>query len=119
MMGVAAAEIGIKQSIAALAPDAAWLVVEAPTPPIHKILKSYLPRIADCSAMPNGLHNKIQKAVEARNDLVHKGEYAMDYSGLTKHLANVRKCLWWLDYLQGADWALSRAQDPLKPWNSD
>jgi hypothetical protein len=44
-IGISALEAGIKELIADLVSDAAWLARYAPTPPIYKLLKSYLPQL--------------------------------------------------------------------------
>lgn len=43
VMGIAAAEIGTKQLIAALVPDATWLAENLPSPPLVRMLSEYLP----------------------------------------------------------------------------
>jgi HEPN domain-containing protein len=45
VMAIAALEIGVKQLIGALAPAAEWFALNAPSPPMIKILKNYLPTI--------------------------------------------------------------------------
>ena len=44
-IGIAAAEIGVKDLIASLVPNAQWLVMEMPSPPVVKILREYLPML--------------------------------------------------------------------------
>jgi hypothetical protein len=44
-IGIAAAEIGVKDLIASLIPDTRWLVKETPSPPVVKILREYLPML--------------------------------------------------------------------------
>jgi hypothetical protein len=44
-IGIAAAEIGVKDLIASVVPNAHWLVKETPSPPVVKILREYLPML--------------------------------------------------------------------------
>jgi hypothetical protein len=44
-IGIAAVEIGVKDLIASLIPNARWLVMEAPSPPVWRILREYLPML--------------------------------------------------------------------------
>jgi hypothetical protein len=44
-IGIAAAEIGVKDLIAVVVPNAHWLVKETPSPPVVRILREYLPML--------------------------------------------------------------------------
>jgi hypothetical protein len=47
VIGMSAAEVGVKDFLAKRVPEAAWLVIEAPTPDLLKILTTYLPTLID------------------------------------------------------------------------
>ncbi len=46
VLGVAALEAGVKQFVQELVPDTSWLLENLPSPPMEKILKTYLPSIS-------------------------------------------------------------------------
>lgn len=75
-----ALEVGIKQHISNCAPDAGWLAMYAPTPPLFKILRDYLPKIhgekqdfQNWAAIKSEL-SVINSFTEDRNRLAHRGE---------------------------------------------
>ena len=47
---MAAAELGVKDWIAALVPNAQWLAKEIPSPPLFKILRDYVPTLPGACA---------------------------------------------------------------------
>jgi hypothetical protein len=111
-IGVAAAEIGVKDLIASLIPHAQWLVKETPSPPVVKILREYLPmlpvreRLKDKTLKPpSELITLIKKGIEYRNGLVHAGASLPDWKELESILRAVNDVLWICELYAGAGWA--------------
>ena len=111
-IGIAAAEIGVKYLIASLIPNAQWLVMETPSPPVVKILREYLPmlpvrgRFKDKTLKPPPeLITLIKKGIEYRNDLVHAGASLPDRKELESILHAVNDVLWVCELYAGAGWA--------------
>ncbi|MBC9247660.1 hypothetical protein H4P12_13315 [Paracoccus sp. 11-3] len=107
-----ALEVGIKQHISRCAPDAGWLAMYAPTPPLFKILRDYLPEIhKGKQAVENWAKIRpelklIDRFVEDRNKLAHRGE---SISGsLDDYLRITEDLLFAFDVLEGHCWAKSR-----------
>ncbi len=123
---VASAETGVKECIANLVPDAAWLVRELPSPPIVKILRECIEQLPakcdiDCGVRrpPKDLITKVSKAVEKRNKLVHGNQVEIKYDELGELLVAVADLLYLLDYYNGHEWALRHVSagtmDQLRP----
>jgi len=111
VIGVTAAEVGMKQLIATLVPTARWLVEELPSPPLVKMMKHYVPdlpvrvEVDRDRRCPKHLLTKLQAAVEERNDVVHRGATPGIY--LRETLLAVRELLYLLDFYAGNLWAVS------------
>jgi hypothetical protein len=109
VIGVAAAEVGLKQLIAALVPDAASLVENVPSPPLEVMMRKVLPTLpirADVEPSrraPRHLRAAIRTAVEDRNRVVHLG--AMPRGDLRITLLAIREFLYLLDKYSGQPWA--------------
>jgi hypothetical protein len=122
IIGVASLEVGFKKYVAELVPEAAWLVEEAPTPPLVPMLKNYLPKLpAKCTfegkvlPPPKKLRNKIDQAVRERNKVIHKtGSAALDDELLKEWLLAIRDVQWLLDYYRGFQWALIHVREETK-----
>ena len=79
VIGVSAAEIGLKRLISALIPETDWLMQEISTPPVGKVLRKFLPTLQVRAKRVDGgpitppreLIRQIEKAVQHRNDVVH------------------------------------------------
>jgi hypothetical protein len=116
-IGVSALEAGIKELIADLIPDAAWLAKNAPTPPVYKLLKNYLPelpareKVNDQVLIPRKLLKTIDDWVEVRNRMVHGNPENVEPDDLKELLLVVRDVLWLCDYYRGSKWAV----DYLRP----
>jgi hypothetical protein len=114
-MAVSAVEVELKQLFGDLAPDAARLAVDAPTPALRKIIREYLPKLpgVDGASLPSArLVATLQEAIEARNTLVHQG-HAVDEIGrvLGKYsvddVLGATADLWWLvDAQRGHMWTV-------------
>lgn len=109
VIGVAAAEVGIKQLIAALVPRAKSLVENIPSPPLDTMIRKVLPDLpirADVEPnrrAPRHLRAAIVAAVEDRNRVVHLG--ATPRSDLRETLLAIREFLYMLDMYSGHLWA--------------
>jgi len=104
-----ALEVGIKQHITKCAPEAGWLAINAPTPPLFKILREYLPLLHEGTpSFENWTAIKpelklIDDFVRDRNRLAHRGE---DISGsLEEYLRITEDLLFAFDVFEGHDWA--------------
>jgi hypothetical protein len=104
-----ALEVALKQHIAKCAPDAGWLAMEVPTPPLSKILKNFLPKIhsekEDFQSwdQANSVFKLIQKFGEDRNRLAHRGEESS--ASLDDYLRTTSDLLFAFDVLEGHAWA--------------
>lgn len=109
VIGVAAAEVGLKQVIALLVPEARSLVENIPSPPLDTMMRKVLPGLpirADVEPSrraPRHLRTAITSAVEDRNRVVHLG--AMPRSNLRETLLAIREFLYMLDMYTGQPWA--------------
>jgi hypothetical protein len=116
-IGISALEAGIKELIADLIPGAAWLVRNAPTPPVYDILKDYLPTLQVRETVnsqvlvPPELLETVRKWVRRRNSMVHGNPEKVEPDDLKELLLVVRDILWLLDYYRGSKWAI----DYLRP----
>lgn len=118
IIGVSAVEVGTKQCIAALVPDAEWLVSELQTPPVHRLLQEYLPKLPGQAAQgyavmppPQSLINAIKEGVRARNGVAHAGKAPLPLDELSSLLSDVRDVLYLLDCYRGHSWALDHVRD--------
>lgn len=109
VIGVAAAEVGLKQLIATLVPHAKSLVENVPSPPLDTIIRKVLPGlpiradVAPNRCAPRHLRTAIAAAVEERNRVVHLG--AIPRSDLRETLLAIREFLYMLDMYSGHPWA--------------
>jgi hypothetical protein len=122
VIGVAALEVGLKQFVSELVPEAEWLLEEIQLPPVRKMLKDYLPTLpTKCTfgdevlPPPSGVRSLINGAVEHRNKIVHRTEgTSLDYEALKERLLAIRDVLWLLDYYRGLPWASTHIRDETK-----
>jgi hypothetical protein len=109
VIGVAAAEVGIKQLIAALVPQASSLVENIPSPPLDTMIKKVLPdlpiraHVEPERRAPRHLRAAIIAAAEDRNRVVHLG--AVPRVNLRVTLLAIRDFLYMLDMFAGHSWA--------------
>jgi hypothetical protein len=113
VIGIAAAEAGLKECIAHMCPDARWLLENVPSPPIDKMLAQYwqdLPKMPMVNGrklrIPRRLIKDIKRGIELRNKIVHTGKWEYHGRGLGQILAAVRDILHILDCAQGHFWAI-------------
>lgn len=121
IIGVSAAEVGLKQCIGKLAPDAEWLANNAPTPPVVKMLKEYLPFLPARSKIEGRvlepckrIRTAIRDGIEARNQSVHKGSKPPKGEVLKEWLLSIRDLLYLLDFYCGFEWALEYIRDEVR-----
>lgn len=114
VVGIAAAELGIKDLIAILVPNAEWLAFNTPAPPLIKMLTEYLPTLparqtlgGKVLAPPDALLASLRKGVTLRNQLAHAGGPTLSTDTVIEILESVRDLLWLLDYYAGHAWALA------------
>jgi hypothetical protein len=113
LLTATALETGVKTHASKLVPDAGWLLSEMPSPPIHMMLRKYLPslhasrgtRLADWAKL-KPLFNDAAKLAEYRNDLTHTGQMPAEALAALPGLMNsVSDLLYVLDVLEGHQWA--------------
>lgn len=121
IIGMAAAEVGLKQCIGKLAPDAEWLANNAPTPPLGKMLKNYLPLLPAKSKIEGRvlepskrIRTAIRNGIEARNQSVHMGSEPPKGKALKELLMSIRDLLYLLDFYCGFEWALEYIRDEVR-----
>jgi hypothetical protein len=120
VLSLAALEVGFKGLVSNLVPAAAWLVAEAPSPPLEKMLRDYLPMLPKTLEGKAGgrdtltvtVLDEVRKAVRLRNDLVHTGKAKNDGRWLDSWLSLCRALLYLFDYYQGHSWALRQIEGP-------
>jgi hypothetical protein len=113
VIGVAAAEIGLKGVIAALVPGTEWLMKEMPSPPVVKILKRFFPTLrvkakrSDGGSImpPSKIIKQMNKAVELRNDIIHAGDPAPNHEEVQLMMMAITDFLWMCDIYLGEHWA--------------
>lgn len=121
IVGIAAAEVGFKQCVGTLVPDARWLVDNIPSPPLVRMLRDYLPLLpAKCTIRgrvlppPTAIIDLLEKGVNLRNRAAHAGAATFDYETLEEVLLAVRDLLWILDYYRGFHWALDHVSQEVR-----
>ncbi|MXP26497.1 hypothetical protein GRI39_10645 [Altererythrobacter indicus] len=116
LMAASALEVGVKGHISRVAPVVEWLAFNVPSPPVHKVLRDYLPDIHASNARKldwekvKKLFNSCQIVGEDRNKLAHAG-YTPDQEVIDRHLITVSDVLYVLDYLEGHDWVTEHVSD--------
>lgn len=127
VIGVAAAEVGLKKLIGTLVPHAQWLVDEIQTPSLSKMLRKYLPTLPVKAkvqgkkiAPPGNLIKKLERAVERRNKLVHAGEAPPNREELEEMLRAVDDFLWICDAYAGHIWVAEYiSADTYAAWENE
>lgn len=112
VMAVAAAESGVKEFISSVAPDTSWLLENLSSPPLDRILRDYLPTLASKAAgfarvpsLSKSWQTTLQRAIAARNRIVHGRAVALDEIQLDATLSPVLEFLYFLDQHAGHSWA--------------
>jgi hypothetical protein len=124
IVGIAAAEIGVKEFVQRKVPLAGWLVTEAPSPPLLSILTNYLPELVGDLSVSRGLWfvpgrdkktrdyldpvlSALNQGVSIRNRLVHKPVAAPESEAVGPILEAVGDLLRLLDHHSGSPYAWS------------
>jgi hypothetical protein len=114
VMAVAAAEVGLKQLIGNLIPDAKWLADNVPSPPLHQILLEFLPVLPTqfrvggvIPKVPEELLATVKKAVTMRNQIVHGKSPKTTKETMREILTAIHDCLYIFDCYSGKLWAWS------------
>jgi hypothetical protein len=112
LIAAAALEIGVKTYVGHVSPDTRWLMSELPSPPIHKILRSYIPELQKSHGRPLDYWDKLKpvfRRVEGyattRNKLVHTGTIKITPEDLNSCLQDVSDLLYLFDVMRGYEWA--------------
>jgi hypothetical protein len=112
ILSLAALEAGFKELVATLLPEAEWLVVNAPSPPIVSMLVDYLPQLPTRRRFgghvlppPPRVIETIRKGVGLRNSIVHGVHRPLPKDSLRAVLDAIRDVLYLLDVYSGEAWA--------------
>lgn len=110
LMLTSALEVGVKHYISRDLPFEGWLAMEAPSPPIVKILTKYVKELKTTEDVSQWkklkpLFNRIQERNKDRNKVAHQGKEAPSPSKLKEYQKDVTDVLYILDYLSGQSWA--------------
>jgi hypothetical protein len=124
LIGIAAAEIGMKDFIGKLVPTAEWLAFHTPTPPLVAMLEEFLPtlpakyRLSGISPfVPKEMLTILRKGVKLRNEATHAGG-SITQETLTEVLHTVHDLLYLLDFYGGQQWAIDFVQHHYKDLKS-
>ncbi len=120
VMAMSAAEIGLKQLVSRLVPDAGWLVENVPSPPLVRMLIEYLPHLPLVNAgaglvpPPRAILEALRKGVPMRNSAAHIGTRHVDADDVERVVDAVNDLLWLFDYYAGEDWAVQYLSDSVQ-----
>lgn len=121
LMIAAALESAVKIHIRRVAPDTAWLMDELPSPPIHKLLRHYIPSIHASRENTIDFWEKlkptfvaVEKLFKLRNKVAHTGKLSDVHYSITDDLVLVSDLLYIIDFLDGNDWAKALVSRPLR-----
>jgi hypothetical protein len=113
IIAISAIEIAVKSLIAKILPQSEWLLENIPSPPIFKIMKEYFPLLPSNGTtdgspfiIPKAMLKKLQKWIETRNLVVHKGSDAIVGDELSNMLLCIKDMLHIIDFNCGHIWAV-------------
>lgn len=113
IMAISAIEVSVKKLVERIIPDATWLVTKLQSPPIHSILKDYIPNlkidnyINGVQLLPTeNMLRDLKKWVNIRNELAHLGKKSLNGLELEEMLLTIKDILHIIDYNCGHKWAL-------------
>lgn len=115
LLGIASAEIGFKEFVAKVVPDAEWLVENIPSPPLVKMLEEYLPILrasvgAGAVSVPApDILALLREGVQLRNKVAHYSSRKIDSKKLLDILYAVLDVLILLDHYRGFDFSQTYA----------
>ncbi|GMN01271.1 hypothetical protein [Erythrobacter sp. MTPC3] len=109
LMCASALETGLKSHISSQVPEAEWLAINVPSPPIYRIVKDYLPELHSQNEDINWgtwkNHVKaVQQLFEDRNRLAHKGAFTEEVP-VHEYITVCSDILYLCDFLRGKHWA--------------
>jgi hypothetical protein len=113
LIGVTAAEVGLKSFIGKMIPHAEWLAMHVPSPPLVLMLQEYLPMlpiplVVDgrpiVPFVPTPMLDSLRKAVKLRNEATHAGG-TVKLDTLRGILETIHDLLYLLDVYAGHRWA--------------
>ena len=126
VIGLAAAEIGVKTTLVDLAPTAEWLILNVPSPPLEQLLRTALPEALKAAGHPvrfdlgagaGSVLTTLRNGVTQRNACVHRPGPAPDFDKVDRFLLAVRDVLNMCDVYAGHDWAEQRIrEETLREW---
>jgi hypothetical protein len=127
MLAISAAEVGIKDFVSKLVPDASWIVTSIQTPPLRRMLTEYLPLLPVKARLegktlvpPDELLHEIGTGNDLRNKAIHQGRIDIAADKLERVLRAVNDLLWILDVYQGHVWAIRSVRpEILTAWKQD
>ncbi|MBI1729652.1 hypothetical protein HY229_01110 [Candidatus Acetothermia bacterium] len=114
VIGMSAAESGVKQCISQLAPSTKWLIENLPSPPISLILRKYLPdletrlKIKGRVFVPKYIIDLVEEGTKLRNKVAHLGAKPPHFEKLKEILLSINDLLWLLDYYCGFEWTMDQ-----------
>lgn len=115
-IGMAALEVGAKQTMIHFAPDARWLVENVPSPDVLKVIREGVPELMKAKGLPvpytypaepkkDAVARALQKGITLRNEVVHRDSRSPSFETLLEVLEAVRDLLWVFDLARGHQWA--------------
>lgn len=125
VLAVTAIEVELKRLVSTMVPEAEWLLVNLPAPPIVRIIEEYLPTLESYTkalSPPDVLVKTLRRAVKQRNDFVHVGptgdarwlRSSVEESALRSVLDATSDLLWLFDAQRGYTWALDNLSEQTK-----
>jgi hypothetical protein len=115
VLAVAAAEIAIKTICDELGDGSTSLLEGKNAPPAVTLYRDNLAKLpvlntvrGSAVAPPEHVLKSLEKAVSARNNLVHRGSKPLDQSSLNGKLNDIRDLLLLVDYYRGFAWAFDQ-----------
>lgn len=111
-----ALEAGVKQHLSRKVPQAAWLLEKMPSPPIDKIVRTYLRELHTAASSPRinwdalkPLFKTCKELSEDRNIVAHQGRMP-ERANLVNYATAVSDLLYIIDYLDGEIWAADHVE---------
>jgi hypothetical protein len=116
VVGLAAAETGIKTILVSMAPAAEWIILNSPSPPFLRMLREGLPKALEVNQRPlrfnlagrGGALKTLEDGVEMRNRCVHHPGFVPGFEKVEEVLNAVRDVLYMYDVYAGFEWAIGR-----------
>lgn len=118
---VASIETAIKHYVAAVVRDASWLIENVQSPPLVKLLSSYLEllpannhHLESCFRIPKVDLKVIDNAVQVRNEIVHGKDVNLTAELLGKLKKVATETIYYFDWLLGETWAYQYMSEQLQ-----